>query len=102
VSLNTLQIVNKIIQNNEFYQKKYGCKSFDNFENVPFLEKKEILADQASNPPFGKILNCSLDEIIRVHKTSGTTQNPLLIPLTVSDENEYLLNNSRYGSFFEN
>ncbi|MEW5984353.1 MAG: AMP-binding protein [Acidobacteriota bacterium] len=55
------------------------------FSGLPLLSKSELLADQAENPPFGRLLAVSPNDIRRVHKTSGTTAMPLFIALTDRD-----------------
>src|SRR5262245_33750001 len=52
------------------------------FHSLPLLTKKDLLADQAAQPPFGELLAVSRDRIRRIHKTSGTTATPLFITLT--------------------
>lgn len=81
-----LEIVRKAVKNNEFYNRKYKDHWFESIEEIPFLEKRELIDDQKNNPPFGKLLNCKIKDIIRVHRTSGTSHSPLLIPITLKDE----------------
>jgi phenylacetate-CoA ligase len=72
-----------------FYQKKLHDASpewlYENFQNIPFTEKGEILADQNDRPPFGNILCVDREMIQRVHRTSGTTTRPIFIALTRKD-----------------
>lgn len=49
-----------------------------------FTTKDQLLEDQRRNPPFGS-LKVDISKIIRIHKTSGTTNKPLLIPMTSRD-----------------
>ena len=53
-------------------------------KNPLFTTKDQLLEDQKQNPPFGT-LEVDIPEIIRIHKTSGTTNKPLLIPMTARD-----------------
>lgn len=55
------------------------------FHSLPLLTKKELLEDQAVQPPFGKLLSVPTDKIRRIHKTSGTTATPFFIALTDRD-----------------
>jgi phenylacetate-CoA ligase len=57
----------------------------EEFERLPLLDKKTILADQADNGPFGKLLAVRQDQLQRIHRTSGTTATPLLVLLTRKD-----------------
>jgi len=47
------------------------------FRRLPFTRKLELVADQAANPPFGTNLAYPLERYVRVHQTSGTTDQPL-------------------------
>jgi len=55
------------------------------YPTLPLISKHDLLADQAANPPFGSVLAVPLDRVRRVHKTSGTSANPLFIALTERD-----------------
>lgn len=82
-----------VLTNSNFYKKKleshFGSEEFtiDDFKRIPFTHKREILADQKENPPFGSNLCVDKKEIIRIHKTSGTTNRPLIVALTQNDIN---------------
>jgi len=56
--------------------KPEQIKSLNDFQNVPFLTKEEIRKDQAENPPFGSYLCVPMEEVVRIHGTSGTTGRP--------------------------
>ena len=47
--------------------------------------KLEIIEDQRNFPPFGSNLSIPLNKIKRIHRTSGTTNKPLLVPMTEND-----------------
>lgn len=83
------QQVKYTLSNSIFYRKKFGNISglevFDAFEKMPFTTKQELLADQELNPPFGSNLCVNNSQISRIHKTSGTTNKPLIITLTSND-----------------
>ena len=74
-----------------FYQKKYDSLKVkskyitDIFEELPFTSKKELLKDQEENPPFGNHCIVQREKIRRIHKTSGTTDKPLIVALTDND-----------------
>ena len=74
-----------------FYQKKFcnlkirGKYITDIFEELPFTTKQELLQDQNENPPFGNHCCVKQEKIKRIHKTSGTTNKPLIIALTEND-----------------
>ena len=77
-----------------FYQcklKQFGFKDaaavgeLDDIAALPFTEKEEIRASQAEAPPFGTHLAASRDRLARVFSTSGTTGDPVYIPVTRAD-----------------
>ncbi len=54
-------------------------------DSLPFTDKSELLADQQQDPPFGSNFTVRESQIQRINKTSGTTGEPLLLPLTPKD-----------------
>jgi phenylacetate-CoA ligase len=74
----------RILPHNQFYQEKYAStsptiNSLDEFSRLPFTTKRELVADQAAHPLFGRNLTYPLSDYIRLHQTSGTTGQPLKI-----------------------
>jgi phenylacetate-CoA ligase len=57
----------------------------DDIAKLPFTEKDEIRASQASQPPLGRHCAAPVEEIVRIYSTSGTTGDPCYIPLTAKD-----------------
>jgi phenylacetate-CoA ligase len=52
-------------------------RSLEDFEDrVPVVQKKDLRASQAAQPPFGDYLCVADGEIYHVHGTSGTTGRP--------------------------
>lgn len=80
-----LLIINNYIEKSDFYKEKFQKDNFKDFYSIPYLKKDEILEDQKKYPPYGNNLCCNKDDIIRLHRTSGTTNKPLLIALTKND-----------------
>ncbi len=80
-----------IAERSQFYQKLIGKKALaaasqaGSLSGLPFTTKMDLLTDQANCPPFGSNVCVALNEVSRVHKTSGTTQKPLIILLTERD-----------------
>lgn len=71
---------------NRFYNEKLfqnGTLSrlgrLTDLHNLPFTNKRELVADQAAHPLFGSNLTYPLGEYVRLHQTSGTTGHPLKI-----------------------
>lgn len=78
--------IKKIRQESVFYRKKLP-RTINRFEEIPFTLKSELLNDQDKFPPFGSNLCVNVNKIRRIHKTSGTTNKPLIIALTQKDIN---------------
>ena len=80
-----------ILSKSQFYQKKFEYYCFDlidnldSYDKIPFTTKQELLEDQQKNPPFGSNLCVSNNKIKRIHRTSGTTNKPLLVVMTEND-----------------
>jgi phenylacetate-CoA ligase len=85
-----LQQLAYVFKTSGFYQKKYGFLpnqeiAIADFTTLPFTTKKELLDDQEKNPPYGSNLCADFSMVRRIHRTSGTTNKPLLIALTEND-----------------
>jgi phenylacetate-CoA ligase len=80
-----------VISNSSFYKRKFAevlrsCGSlYDNFSNLPFTCKDEVVNDQIAAAPFGSNLCVDRKELLRIHKTSGTTNRPVIIAMTRAD-----------------
>lgn len=55
------------------------------FQELPTVSKADLLADQASHPPFGRLLAVAPESVRRIHRTSGTSATPLFVALTERD-----------------
>jgi len=72
-----------VLPANEFYRKKFsatGHSSFDSIQllnSLAFTTKHQLMEDQIRHPPFGSDLTFPQERYIRLHRTSGTTGNPL-------------------------
>jgi len=82
--LNRLRrMLHAILPANEFYRSKFAdagitqVESLEQFRNLPFTAKSELVEDQQQHPPFGSDLSFPQERYIRVHQTSGTTGKPL-------------------------
>lgn len=87
--LNQLKYVN---ENSKFYQQKFekydidinDIKTQDDIAKLPFTEKEDL----RDVYPLG--LQAAPDEdIVRIHSSSGTTGNPVIIPYTANDVNDW-------------
>ncbi len=76
-----------------FYQKKLAgagvrreaIRDLADLPLLPFTEKDECRRSQAEHPPLGNYLAANPVNIIRIHKTSGTTGRALYVALTQRD-----------------
>ena len=68
---------------NPFYRAKWRTAGFDSppalgdLPGLPFTTKAELAKDQEENAPWGTNLTFPLDRYVRLHRTSGTTGQPL-------------------------
>jgi len=83
-----------LFERSRFYREKLTAAGFpdagavgelDDIAKLPFTEKDEIRASQATQPPLGRHCAASADKIVRIYSTSGTTGDPCYIPLTAKD-----------------
>jgi phenylacetate-CoA ligase len=80
-----------VVSNSPFYRHKFAevlkrSKSlYDNFSSLPFTCKDEVVNDQIASPPFGSNLCVDRKHLLRIHKTSGTTNRPVIIAMTKAD-----------------
>jgi phenylacetate-CoA ligase len=81
VRLNAL--LREVLPSNEFYRGKLGnCSGsleWEAFQELPFTTKQELVADQATYPPLGRIASYEPARYTTYHQTSGTSGRPLTI-----------------------
>lgn len=83
----TLQLKN-VYHNSPFYSKKFmslglvpeDIKTANDISKVPFTDKQEL----RSAYPFG-LMSVPEEETVRIHSSSGTTGDPVIIPYTAND-----------------
>lgn len=76
-----------------FYQEKFrqiglgrdAYSKIDDLKRFPFTTKEELRKSQADCPPLGKHVAADLDDIIRVHSSTGTTGQPSFVGVTRND-----------------
>lgn len=79
-------------EHSPFYRRKWEqagvspatLKTLEDFAKFPVVQKSELRADQAENPPFGSNICVPLTRIARIHGTSGTTGRPTVF--TIGDD----------------
>jgi phenylacetate-CoA ligase len=76
-----------------FYQEKLSeaglgrdaYRRLEDLRRFPFTTKEELRESQAACPPLGKHVAASLDDVIRVHSSTGTTGKPSFVGITRND-----------------
>lgn len=76
-------------EHSPFYRAKWesreGRVTAADLRTLPFTTRAELQADQAKYGPFGSYLATQVEQVARVHRTSGSTGQALLIALSSSD-----------------
>jgi phenylacetate-CoA ligase len=54
-------------------------------QRFPFTTKEELRESQAAHPPLGQHIACDVEDVIRVHSSTGTTGKPSFVGLTRRD-----------------
>jgi phenylacetate-CoA ligase len=76
-----------------FYRSKWlaagfqpgDVKSLEDFSLLPVVTKEELRLAQLEHPPFGNYLCVPVEEVVRVHGTSGTTGRPTAFGISRTD-----------------
>lgn len=93
-----------LLHHSDFYKAKLAeagitsaqdINGLEDIAKLPFTEKDEIRATQASCPPYGAHLAVDPAQLRRVFSTSGTTGVPCYLGLTQSDLDMYATNVAR-------
>jgi phenylacetate-CoA ligase len=69
---------------NAFYRRKLEgvsvpLSSIEDFRQIPFTTKTELVSDQNEHPPYGTNLTYPQEKYTRLHSTSGTSGRPLRV-----------------------
>lgn len=80
------------VRESAFYSEKFGAlKSrdikLDALAELPFTEKDDLRRSQEALYPFGNYIGCREDQVVRLHRTSGTTGRPLHLANSQNDVN---------------
>ena len=84
--------IKRLIKSGSYYGEKYkalgidGIKSQEDFLKLPFSEKNDL----RNAYPLG-IMSCDESEIVRIHSSSGTTGQPVIIPYTAKDVDDWAI-----------
>lgn len=100
--------IDYLLKQSPFYQQKLKGAGFGDVASVggladiahlPFTEKDELRRSRTADNPIGGHLAASMDEVVRIYSTSGTTGTPSFIPLTQSDLGNWVETSCRsYGA----
>ena len=82
----------KMAMNGEFYKKMFAgagidaddINSIEDFQKLPFTDKDDL----RNAYPLG-LAAVSDEKIVRIHSSSGTTGNPVIIPYTQKDVDDW-------------
>ena len=75
----------------KFYQEKLAgierssFRKLADLQRFPFTTKEELRDSQAKCPPLGNHIAADLDDVIRVHSSTGTTGKPSFVGITCND-----------------
>src|SRR5690242_14702216 len=79
-----------VLRTNAFWRERlHDVRGWDDFERLPLTTKSELVADQASQPPFGTNLTYPLERYVRLHQTSGSSGDAPLRWLDTADSWEW-------------
>ncbi len=80
-----------LLQTSAFYRAKFedfkpdDLKDISDLKMLPFTEKNELRESLAEYPPLGSHQAASMQDIIQIQATSGTTGTPSFFGLTAAD-----------------
>jgi phenylacetate-CoA ligase len=86
-----------LTQRSPFYVRKFAevgfepasVRSVQDLRNAPFTEKQELRDSQIASPPLGDHAAADLEDVIRVHSSSGTTGRPSYVGITRADSRRW-------------
>jgi phenylacetate-CoA ligase len=84
----TGELLEIVLERNPFQRARLaglGLGPRPRLDELPPLEKQDLVADQQRNPPFGTNLTHPLESYTQLHQTSGTTGPPLRVLDTAED-----------------
>jgi phenylacetate-CoA ligase len=82
------ELLELVIERNAFQRARVESLAIEGaprLADLPPLTKRELVADQDANPPFGTNLTYPLESYTQLHQTSGTTGRPLRVLDTAED-----------------
>jgi len=82
--------IGRLIAADNFYGKRLKeagvskVETVEDFLNLPFSEKEDL----RDAYPLG-LMTCKEEEVVRIHSSSGTTGQPVIIPYTAKDVDDW-------------
>lgn len=76
---------NYLAAHSDYYRNVTLPERLEDLPSVPFTTKDALRQDQAEHAPFGSYLAAKKDQVIRLHRTSGTTGRAIHIALSRAD-----------------
>ena len=78
-----------VAQNSTFYQKLWDGQKpparLENIAELPFSDKAGLRLSQPASPPFGDYLAAPIENVSRLHRTSGTTGQAMNLAMSARD-----------------
>ncbi|ABG04806.1 phenylacetate-CoA ligase [Rubrobacter xylanophilus DSM 9941] len=82
-----------VMERSSFYRRKFEEAGFDpvrlqtvdDLVYAPFTYKEELRESQVNHPPLGEHAVVDMEEVLRVHSSTGTTGRPSYVGLTRHD-----------------
>ncbi len=86
-----------VLDRSPFYQRKFEEAEFDatrlwdvnDLSRAPFTHKEELRESQVEHPPLGEHAAAGMEEVLRVHSSTGTTGRPSYVGLTRRDRDAW-------------
>lgn len=97
----------RVAQESKFYRDRWSNEQrnlamkatnedvFEQLTLLPITTKDELRIAQEEAPPYGSHLSCCSDELVVVHRTSGTLGRPLIVTSTAEDLEATVASGSR-------
>ena len=65
-------------------------RSLEDLAKLPFTEKSELRQSQADHPPLGSHAAVTMQDVVRIHASSGTTGTPSFVGITQFDKQRWI------------
>lgn len=90
IEIELLEKAQKYKESIILYKDLYSMCEMKEFKEIPLLRKKDLIEDQKRFPPFGSGIGEYACRLKRIHRTTGTSDMPLLLALTQNDINNVI------------